>query len=78
MIFVKKIYRAIFHSLFIFTPGFPMERVAGAAAVGGLSHGFQQSLTVLLAPHQLGTKIGRKYNQSTWSLINLWAAFPWV
>ena len=49
----------------------------GSSAPGGLEipHGFQQSLTVLLAPHQDGTKQGQRCSHSTWSLNKLWAAF---
>jgi len=38
-----------------FHTGFPQERVAGAAALGGLEmhHGQQHSQIVLLAPHQV-------------------------
>jgi len=36
-------------------------------------HGFQQPLIVLLAPHQDGTKQGRRCSHVTWSLVNLWA-----
>jgi len=37
---------------FMFTPDFPLERVAGAAALRGLkiSHGFHQPLIAPLAP----------------------------
>jgi len=57
-------------------PAFPLGRVA--EALGGLEipHGFQQSLIVLLAAHQYGTKQGRRCNHTTWSLVDLWAAFP--
>ena len=43
-------------------PEFPLWRVAGAAALGGLDipHGQQQFQKVLLAPHQNGTKQGRR------------------
>jgi len=42
---------------FIVMPAFPLRRVAGAAATRGLEvpRSFQQSLIVLLAPHQDGT-----------------------
>ena len=54
-----------FHQLF--APAFPLKRVAGVAASGGLEirHGFQQSLTVL-APHQDGTKQGWRCNYMAW------------
>jgi len=50
----------LIHS-FNFMPIFPLGRVAGAAALGGLEipHGQQLSQTVVLAPHQNGTKQGR-------------------
>ena len=52
----------------------------GAAPPGGLQipHGQQQSQIVLLAPHQNGTKQGRKCNHSTWSLDDLLVALSWV
>jgi len=58
---------------------FPLGRVARAAALGGLAlpQG-QQSLIVLLAAHQDGTKQGPKCSHDTKSLDDLWAAFPWV
>jgi len=45
---------------FIFMPAFPLVRVAGAAALGGLEipHGQQKFHIVLVAPHQDGTKQG--------------------
>jgi len=41
---------------------FPLGRVAGAAALGGLEtpHGQQQFQVILLAQHQDGTKQGRR------------------
>jgi len=45
----------------IFMPAFPLWRVAGAAALGGLGipHGQQHFQIILLAPHQDGTnKVG--------------------
>jgi len=50
----------------------------GAATLGRpeMSHDQQQSQTVM-APHQDGTKQGRRYSHFTWSLDDLWAAFPW-
>ena len=61
-------------------PAFPLGRVAGPAALGGLEipHGEQQFQVILLAPHQDGTKQGRRCSHSTWSLGELWAAFSWV
>jgi len=61
-------------------PAFPLRRVAGAEALRGLeiSHGQRQFLVNLLAPHQKGTKQGRRCSHSTWSMNDLWAAFPWV
>jgi len=52
----------------------------GAVAPRGLEipHGFHQPLIVLLAPHQDGTKQGRRYSHSTWFFVDLWAAFTWV
>jgi len=41
-------------------------------------HDQHQSQIVLLAPHQDGTKRGRRCSHATWSLDKLWAAFPWV
>jgi len=43
-----------------------------------IPHGFQQSVVVLLAPYQDGTKQGRRCNHATCSLVDLWAAFLWV
>jgi len=62
---------------FIFVSAFPLERVAGAAALGGpeIPHDQQQSHIVMLAPHQDGTKQGRRCSHAT--LDDLWAAFPW-
>ena len=67
------------HSV-IFTLAFPLRRVVGAAALGSLEipHDFQQYLIVLLASHQDGTKQGRKCSHTTWSLVDLCAAFLWV
>jgi len=49
-------------------PAFPLRRIAGAAALGGLEilHDQQQSEIVLLAPNQNGTKQGRRC--SCWSV----------
>jgi len=65
---------------FIFTPTFPLGRVAAAVAPGVLEipHGFQQPLIAPLALHQNRTKKGRICNHTTWSLVNFWAAFPWI
>jgi len=38
----------------------------------------QQSQIVLFAPHQDGTKQGWRCSHATWSLDELWAAFPWL
>jgi len=59
-------------------PAFLLGRVVWAAALGGLeiSRGQQQSLIVLLAPHQDGTKQGPGCSHSAWSLGDLLAAFP--
>jgi len=64
----------------IFIPAFRLGRVAGVAALGGLEilHGFQQSLIVPQGSHQDGTKQRRRCNHVTWSLVDLWAAFPWM
>jgi len=35
-------------------------------------------MLVSLGQHQDGTKYGRRCSQATWSLDDLWAAFPWV
>ena len=71
----EKVWVSI-HS-FIFTPAFPLRSVAGAVGQGGLEIplGQQQSLIVLLASHQDGTKKGRRCNHTTRSLVDLWAAF---
>jgi len=65
---------------FISMPAFLPGRVAGAAVSGGLEapHGQQQFQVILMAPHQGGTKQGRRCCHSTWSLDDLWADFPWV
>jgi len=49
------------------------EKGSGAAAPEWLEtpHSIQQSLIVLLAPHQDGAKQGRRCTQATWSLVNL-------
>jgi len=66
--------------LLIFVTAFLFSRVTGAAASEGpeISHDRQQSQEALLAPHQDGTKQGRRCSHSTWSLDELWAAFLWV
>jgi len=53
---------------------FPFGRVAGAAALGGLEipHVQRQLQIVLLAPHQDGTKQGRRCSQSNWFLNDIW------
>ena len=60
---------------FIFISAFPLVRVAGSADLGGLGipRGQQQYQIVPLAPHQDGTKQGRRCSQSTWSLDTHWA-----
>jgi len=52
---------------FIFMPAFPLGRVAGAISIEGLGipHGQQHFQIVLLAPHQDGTKQGRRCSYST-------------
>jgi len=52
----------------------------GAAPLGWpeIPHDQQHSRIVLLAPHQDGTKQGRWCSHTTWSLDELWAAFPWM
>jgi len=62
--------------LLIFVPAFPLGRVAGAATLGGFEkpHDQQQFQTVLLAPHQDGTKQGQRCSHTTWSLDELKAA----
>ena len=62
---------------FIFKPAFRLGRVVGSTALGGLGipHGQQQFQIVLLTPQQDGTK---GCSHSTWSLDDLWVAFPWV
>ena len=61
-------------------PAFPLWRIAGATAPGGLGkpHGQQQFQIVLLAPRQGWTKQGRRCNNSTYALDDPWAAFPCV
>jgi len=51
----------------IFMPAFPLRRVAAVATHGGfgIPHGQQQFQIVLLAPHQDGTKQGRRCSHST-------------
>jgi len=57
----NKLATAVFVRLIVahalFTPAFPLMRVAGAAALVGLetSHVFQQPLILVLAPHQTRT-----------------------
>ena len=69
----------LIHSL-VFVPAFPLRRVVWSAALGEpkIPHDQQQSQIVLLAPHQDGTKQGLRRSHATWSLDELWAAFPWV
>ena len=57
---------------------FPLARVAGTEAPGGLEahHDQPKSLIVLLVPYQDGTKQGRRCSHSTWSLVDFWPAFP--
>jgi len=51
---------------FIFMSDFPLGRVAGATSTGELvPHGQQQFQRVPLAPHQDGTKQGRRRSYST-------------
>jgi len=61
-------------------PTFPLARAARATDLGGLGtpHGQQPFQIVLLALHQDGTKQGRRCSHSTWSLDDLWVAFPLV
>ena len=68
------------HSFSRFHAAFSLGRVARAAAVGGpgIPRDQQQSQIVLLAPHQDGTKQGRRCSHVTWSLDKLWAALPLV
>jgi len=44
----------------------------------GIPRDQQQFQIVLLAPHQDGTKQGRRCSHATWSLDKLWAALPLV
>ena len=62
---------------FFFMPDFPPGRVAGAAFTGelGMPHGQQQFWIVLLAPHQDGTKQGRRCSYLTQALDDIWVAF---
>jgi len=64
--------------LLIFAPAIPFGRDVGAAALGGskIPRDQQKSQIVLLAPHQDGTKQGRRCSYATWSLDKLWTAFP--
>jgi len=59
---------------YIFISTFALRCVAGAVALGGLeiTHDFQQSLIVLLPPHQNGTKQGRGWNDATCPLPTSW------
>jgi len=43
-----------------------------------IPHCFQQSQIVFLAPYQDGTKQGQRGHHATWSLVGLWATFPWA
>ena len=54
---------------FIFIPSFPHRWVAGIATLGSLKirHNFQQSLIVLLTPHQDGTKQGQRCSDAIWN-----------
>jgi len=67
-----------FHNSFIHhhTLAFPLGRVAGSTALAGLeiTHSFQQPLLVPLAPFQDGTKQGRRWNHTIWSLVGHWTA----
>jgi len=75
----RKVQRRASHS-FIFVPTFPFRRDAGPSTTGGpkIRRDQQKSQIVLLAPHQDGTKQGRRCSRATWSSDKLWAAFPWV
>ena len=57
------------HSFIHFRTRFSSGDRRGVATPGGLElpHGFQQSVIVLLASHQDGTKSGRRSNYATWS-----------
>jgi len=57
---------------FIFTPTFPLGRVAGVASLGELEipHGQHHSQIAILAPHQDRAKQDWKCNYSTWSLTS--------
>ena len=68
---------------FIFSfscPLFLSGETRGLAALGGpkIPRDQQKSQIVLLAPHQDGTKQGRRCSHATWSLDKLCADFPWV
>jgi len=77
-------HKIIYEPLLMYRAGAPQflapALVAAAAAPRGpeIPHDQQQSQMVLLAPHQDGTKKGRRCSYATWSLDKLWAAFPWV
>jgi len=66
------------HSFFV--PDFPLGRIGVGSSPRRTRNTSrsQQSQMVLLAPCQDETKQGRRYSHSTWSLDDLWAAFPWV
>jgi len=61
-----------------FTPCLPPGKLAGTATLGGLEipQSFQQPVIVPLAPHQNGTKQGRRLTDATWSMDEISAAFP--
>ena len=76
---VNNVMKSITSSFsFIFMSAFPLARVAGTEAPGGLEahHDQPKSLIVLLAPHQDGTKQGRRCSHSTWSLGRPPGRFP--
>ena len=64
----------------IFVLAFPSRGVAGAAALCGpeIPDDQQNFRYFCWLPHLRGTKQGRRCSHATWSLDELWAAFPWV
>ena len=70
-------WRRCFHS-FIFILAFPLGRVAVATGGIEIPQWFQKLLIAHLAPNQDGTKQGRRCNHAIWSLVEIYATFPWV
>jgi len=69
------------YSFIHFHTCFSSQQGRGAAALGGgleIAKGQQQSQIVSLAPHQDRTQHSRRCSYATWSLDDLWAAFPHI